>query len=128
MQVHERAVVLVDLAGVDEDAREVEAVLDVGAAAAPLPPVGGELPLQLKHINTSIEQRFQPNLVSAMVWTGPAESWVQLAPWLQVVWMTWMGRLLITCSFDLGALPDDFLTPTIHTFQFPCPFQQKIIQ
>ena len=37
MQVHEPALRLLDLAGVHEAAGELDAVLDVGRAAAPLP-------------------------------------------------------------------------------------------
>ena len=47
MQIHQGPVVFVDLPRIDENPCEVQSVLDVGAAAAPLPPVRGELPLQL---------------------------------------------------------------------------------
>ena len=47
MQIHQGPVVFVNLPRIDENPREVQSVLDVGATAAPLPPVGRELPLQL---------------------------------------------------------------------------------
>ena len=47
VQIHQRPVVFVNLPSIDENPREVKSVLDVSAAAAPLPTVGRELPLQL---------------------------------------------------------------------------------
>ena len=47
VQIHQGPVVFINLPCIDENPREVQSVLDVGAAPAPLPPVGRELPLQL---------------------------------------------------------------------------------
>lgn len=47
VQVHQSAVVFVDLPSVDEDPRKVQTILDVRAAPAPLPAVRRKLPFQL---------------------------------------------------------------------------------
>ena len=47
VKIHQRPVVFINLPRIDEDPREVQPVLDVSTAAAPLPSIRGELPLQL---------------------------------------------------------------------------------
>ena len=56
VQIHQGPIVFINLPRIDEDPREVQSVFNVCAAAAPLPAVRGELPLQLVLIATAARE------------------------------------------------------------------------